>query len=74
VPISFAAAPRTRRLVGALSIVTVVGGFAWYQSLPHVPDGQPPLVTLDANALAALRNDFNQKADRVRLIVLLAPT
>jgi hypothetical protein len=39
-----------------------------------VPDGQPPLVTLDDNSLAALRADFNAAAHGARLIVLLAPT
>jgi hypothetical protein len=63
-----------RRIVLAVLIVGFVSAFAWHQSIQRVPDGQPSLVTLDAAGLAALRADFNQAADRVRIIVLLAPT
>jgi hypothetical protein len=51
-----------------------VSALLWHQSVQSVPEGQPPLVTLDASGLEALRADFNQAADRVRIIVLLAPT
>jgi hypothetical protein len=64
----------TRRLALALAIIGLVTAFTWYQSIRRVPDGQPPLVTLDASSLAGLQAEFNQAADRTRLIVLLAPT
>jgi hypothetical protein len=63
-----------KRTVLALLIIGVVSAFAWHQSIGQVPDGQPPLVTLDLAAVDALRSEFNAAADRVRIIVLLAPT
>jgi hypothetical protein len=64
----------TRRILWVLALVALVLAFGWYASRPVVPDGQPPLVTLDDNSLAALRADFNAAAHGARLIVLLAPT
>ena len=63
-----------RRLALAVAIVGLVTAFTWHQSIRQVPDGQPALVTLDANLLAGLQAEFNQAADRTRIIVLLAPT
>ncbi len=63
-----------RRLALALAIVGLVTAFTWHQSIQQVPDGQPALVTLDASVLAGVQADFNQAADRTRIIVLLAPT
>jgi hypothetical protein len=65
---------RTRRLALALAIVGILTAFTWQQSIQQVPDGQAPLVTLDASSLAELQAEFNQGADRTRIIVLLAPT
>jgi hypothetical protein len=64
----------SRRLALAVAIVGLVTAFTWHQSIQRVPDGQPPLATLDANSLAGLQAEFNRTADRTRIIVLLAPT
>lgn len=65
---------KTRGRIWAALFLALVIGFAWYQSIARTPDGQPPLVTVDAASLEALRADFNRDANRVRMIVLLAPT
>jgi hypothetical protein len=53
-------------------VIVAVG--AWYLGRPRVPDGQPPLVTLDTASVAALRDAFNRDADHVRIIILQSPT
>jgi hypothetical protein len=62
-----------RRAIAASLLVIVALG-AWYLRRPHVPDGQPPLVTLDTASVAALRDAFNRDADHVRIIILQSPT
>jgi hypothetical protein len=63
-----------RRRAIALIVLIGVSGAAWYTAQPTVPDGQAPLVTLDAASFATLRDTFNRDADHVRIIVLPAPT
>ena len=38
------------------------------------PAGQPGLVHLNPSSLESLRRDFNQSAEHVRVVALLAPT
>ena len=66
----------TRQTLGVVGLVLVIAAtVAWYRLAPgQAPAGQPPLVTIDAAALEALRADFNRYANETRLIVLLAPT
>lgn len=65
-----------RRTFGAAALLIVLAAaIAWYQFSPGVaPAGQPPLATLDATSLQALRADFNRDANLTRVIVLLSPT
>jgi hypothetical protein len=63
---------KRRAVAGVLLIVLVAG--AWYLAQPEVPSGQAPLVTLDAVAVATLRDAFNRDADHVRIVVLSSPT
>lgn len=60
--------------MAALAVGLAAVAFVWYQGQAVVPDGQPPLVTIDAAALAALRADFNRDHEAARIIVLLSPT
>jgi hypothetical protein len=62
-----------RRAIVAVLLVLFCG-VAWYASRPHVPTGQPPLVTLEAASMADLRTQFNQDVDHVRIIILPSPT
>jgi hypothetical protein len=62
-----------RRAIAAAILVTVALG-AWYLGRPHVPAGQPPLVTLDTASVGALREAFNRDTDYVRIIILQSPT
>jgi hypothetical protein len=60
-------------LLGLLA--ALIGAFCYYLwGERHVPAGQPPLTTLDTASLDILRSEFNAHADKVRIIVLLAPT
>ena len=65
-----------RRTFGVSGFVLVVAAaVAWYRFAPgETPVGQPPLVTVDAEALEGLRADFNRYGSETRLIVLLSPT
>jgi hypothetical protein len=63
-----------RRIAFLVLFLAAAVLFVWYQGRTVVPEGQPPLVTLDASAMLALRSDFNRHADATRLIILLSPT
>ena len=68
---------RRRLLLLVLSIVVIigVGALAWLNLATHyTPAGQPPLTTLDAGSLGALKAEFNRAAAGSRMIVLLSPT
>jgi hypothetical protein len=65
---------KKKRLVAAVLLIGALSIFLWYQAMPRVPDGQAPLVNLDAASVASLREEFNRGVDRVRIIVVLAPT
>jgi hypothetical protein len=65
-----------RRLAIPLGVVAALAAaMLWYlYGDRRVPEGQPPLATLSASSLEALRADFNRDADRTRIILLLSPT
>lgn len=66
-----------RRRVPLLILAIVVAAavtVGWRLRPGTAPEGQPPLGTLDAAALDAVRADFNRYADQPRVIVLLSPT
>ena len=68
---------RRKLLIALLVVLAVIGAgaFAWVRFATHdTPAGQPPLATLDAGSLAALKQDFNRAAGETRVIVLLSPT
>src|SRR5438093_504981 len=56
--------------------LTVLGLLLFYQFYAgsNVPPGQPPLVRLNDSNLSALKDNFNQSARAVRLLVMLSPT
>ena len=63
---------RKRAIVAGLLIL--LGAGSWYLAQPHVPAGQPPLVTLDTTSLLTLRDAFNRDSDHVRIVILQSPT
>ena len=66
---------RLRAATFVYVIAVLAGAMLWYFFGPRqVPPGQPPLATLSASSLEALRADFNRDADRTRVILLLSPT
>ena len=63
--------------VVALAVVMVLGAgaFAWLKLSPRrVPEGQPPLSTLEAGSLADFRATFNAAEGEIRVLALLSPT
>jgi hypothetical protein len=63
---------RRARGVAIAVLVLLAAAYLWWRlGTRHVPDGQPPLATMD---VAALRDDFNRAAGHTRVIVLLSPT
>jgi hypothetical protein len=64
-----------RKSIGfAIVAVALVAVAYRYFGTHDVPAGQPPLVTLDAGSLEALRADFNRFAGETRIVLLLSPT
>jgi hypothetical protein len=56
--------------------LTALGLLLFYQfyAESNVPLGQPPLVRLSDTNLSLVRDNFNQSAKSVRLLVMLSPT
>jgi hypothetical protein len=46
----------------------------YYWGSSRTPPGQPPLTSLTASNLDQFQRQFNDAADRVRLVLLLSPT
>lgn len=64
---------RRTRVLAALVAVGALAG--WYYAGGHrTPDGQAPLAELAPDAWSSFKTEFNDSADRVRLVVLLSPT
>ncbi len=65
-----------RRTFGVAGLVVLLlAAVAWYRFAPgEAPAGQPPLVTIDPQALEGLKADFNRHSNKTRLILLLSPT
>jgi hypothetical protein len=65
-----------RLLVAGLVVAVVSAGVVlWMKLAPRrVPPGQPPLLTLNADSLWAVREAFNASRDEVRVLAMLSPT
>jgi hypothetical protein len=64
-----------RRSVIGVSLVALGLLVGWYYVAGHeTPKGQAPLATLAENSWSSFKQEFNDSADRVRLVVLLSPT
>ncbi len=55
-----------------LCVVTFVVVYFWGWS--RTPRGQPPLTSLTPSNLEEFKHEFNNAADRTRLVLLLSPT
>lgn len=66
--------PLARKRAIAAALLAVLGLGAWYVAQPRVPQGQPPLATLDAASMGALRDAFNSDVQHVRIFILQSPT
>ncbi len=59
------------RLIGIIAVLLII----WYVWLSKgTPPGQPPLTSLTQNNLDQFKLEFNNAADRARLMLLLSPT
>src|SRR5262245_48776627 len=59
----------------AACLVLVLAAYGWLKWSPRrVPDGQPPLATLDAQSLPEFRAAFNASKGDVRILAMLSPT
>jgi uncharacterized protein YxeA len=64
-----------RALVIVIPVVLVLAlAGIYYSRASHAPDGQPPLVDINDEQLAALKAAFNRAAGNHRIILLLSPT
>lgn len=58
-----------------LAVAALGSAGAWYVWGPRAtPEGQPELAELTAENLTTFQKQFNDDADKVRLLVLLSPT
>ncbi len=61
----------------ALSLLALFLAFfvSWYfWGWSRTPQGQPPLTSLTSSNLDQFKREFNNAADRNRLVLLLSPT
>ena len=66
---------KKKLLLFAVAAVLLFGYAAYSEYGPRqVPNGQPGLVRIHAGNVDTLRAQFNQAADRVRVLTLLSPT
>ena len=56
----------------AVAVVVLIAAYLYLGSA--VPVGQQPLVRLDNSNIDSLKKSFNESADSVRVMVMLAPT
>jgi hypothetical protein len=63
------------KLLLAAAVAIVLTGAAGYYLTGHrAPEGQAPLIDLNAQSLDQMKDEFNRVADRSRVILLLSPT
>lgn len=60
-------------LIVALAAALVAAGY-WVYAPQTTPAGQPPLAVLSPENLAEFQEQFNDSADRIRVLALLSPT
>ena len=65
---------RLKQSAIVLFVLFAAAALWWRFGTRYVPEGQPPLATVDASSLAALKDDFNRAAGETRVILLLSPT
>ncbi|MGH9868040.1 MAG: hypothetical protein ACREAA_07755 [Candidatus Polarisedimenticolia bacterium] len=59
----------------AAALILLAATLAWMRFAPRrVPEGQPPLATLEAGSLPAFRDAFNARSEQVRVLAMLSPT
>jgi len=65
----------SRKKVIILALAVLVGAFLLYlYGGSATPQGQQPLLRLNAANVASLRDAFNASANSVRVLVLVSPT
>ena len=65
----------SRKKMIILALAVLVGAFFLYlYGGSTAPQGQPPLVRLNAANVSSLKDGFNASANSVRVLVLVSPT
>ena len=54
--------------------VLALGAFWYYWGSTRTPQGQPPPTSLTSNNPDQFKREFDDAADRTRLVLLLSPT
>lgn len=55
--------------------IVLLASYAWLRFAPRrVPEGQPPLVTVEPGQLETVRDAFNASRGEVRVLAMLSPT
>lgn len=66
---------KSRKRLLAVAVAIVLLGAAGYYLIGHrAPEGQAPLIEMNAQSLDQMKDEFNRAADRTRVILLLSPT
>jgi hypothetical protein len=65
---------KARFILGVILAATLVGGVVYFYGGSQVPPGQPPLQSLTAENISAVKEAFNAASGEVRVLVLLSPT
>ena len=65
---------RPKHTVLLLVIVLAFVAYWYYWGSSRTPPGQPPLTSLTPNNLGQFKKAFNDKADQIRLVLLVSPT
>ena len=66
---------KTRWISGVIIAILAISAYLLWTGVPgRTPPGQMRLVELNNTALDAMKADFNEASDSVRVIALLSPT
>ncbi len=63
-----------KRMVWIVVVVLAFGAFYYLYGGGATPKGQPPLMSLNAGNMTALKDAFNGSASSVRVLLMLSPT
>ncbi len=66
--------PNSKYVLLFVAVALALTIFWYYWGSTRTPRGQPPLTLLTPSNLDQFKREFNESADRNRLVLLLSPT